>query len=755
MKKLNLFLLSVLVLCSVTIPAEGREKPSPADTPLSQQEKLDRGFIRVQTSAVSAFLSWRLQATDDEHTSFVILKNEVPVNTAPLRNATSYRPTLAKPTDVLKLVTLQNGEPIDTIEPKLFNDATHHVIQLKQPSGGTAGTGSEANDYTYTPNDCSVGDVDGDGEYELIVKWYPTNAKDNSQNGYTGYIIFDCYKIFTGERLWRIQLGKNIRAGAHYNQFLVYDFDGDGKAELICKTAPGSRDGKGQYVSEAATLDAIKNVSNGADYRVSGGRINGGHEYLTVFNGETGAAIHTIPYMPNRNTKYELSDAKGTFNWYMSSSKSDTGSYGNRGERYLAGVAFLDGPDKNPSAVMCRGMYTRSYLWAVNFDGEKLSTKWIHASLEDNTVQLTDGNGTTTTRTYTKQTGGTNSHPRYNAYGQGAHSLTIGDVDGDGCDEIIYGSATVDNDGWMLYSTGFGHGDAEHLGDLDPDRPGMEIFMVHEESPYGAHLIEAETGKVIWSSIGSEDNGRGLAANILDKNRGYEFWSAKVDNTRAVDESKTSIVSSTKLSMNFRIFWDGDALDELLDGTNIQKCTYNTSKTSIDRADMGVYTSKTAMKKFAEIAQAGGFTLSSCNSTKATPCLQADILGDWREEVIWYNASDPSQLILFTSTQGTSYRVPCLMYDHNYRMAIAWQQTGYNQPPHISYYLPDWIESFRGVADDIPDCVTTLETQNSVVAERQYFGTSGQRLSTEPTTGIYIERIINADGSSVVKKQIK
>ncbi len=750
MKKLNLFFLSLLAFCGTSVPVEGREKPSPADTPLSQQEKLDRGFIRIQNGVFSSFLSWRLQATDDEHTSFIILKNETPVTSAPLRNVTSYRPTLAQASDVLKLVTLQNGEPVDTIEPKVFSAATHHVIQLQRPSGGTVGTGSDANEYTYTPNDCSVGDVDGDGEYELIVKWYPTNAKDNSQNGYTGFIHFDCYKIFTGERLWRISLGKNIRAGAHYNQFLVYDFDGDGKAELMCKTAPGSKDGLGKYVSEAATIDAIKNVSNTADYRVSGGRINGGQEYLTVFNGETGAAIHTIPYLPNRNAKYELSDATGTFNWYLSSSKNDTGSYGNRGERYLAGVAYLDGPDKNPSAVMCRGMYTRSYLWAVNFDGEELSTKWVHASLEDNTVQLTDGEGKTTTKKYTKQTGGSNSHARYNAYGQGAHSLTVGDVDGDGCDEIIYGSATVDNDGWMLYSTGFGHGDAEHLGDLDPDRPGMEIFMVHEESPYGAHLIEAETGKVIWSATGTEDNGRGLAANIIDNFRGYEFWSAKVANTRAVCDSKVSQVSENYPSMNFRIFWDGDPLDELLDGTNIQKCTYNSSNAGIVRSDMGVYTSKTAMKKFADIAK-----LSSCNGTKATPCLQADILGDWREEVIWYNADDPSQLMLFTSTEATNYRVPSLMYDHNYRMAIAWQQTGYNQPPHISYYLPDWIESFQGVEDDIPDGVTTLGTQAASVAGREYFSISGQRLEAEPEVGIYIERIIYTDGNNVVRKQIK
>ena len=750
MKKPYMFLsvLLFLTFSFVSSPVQGREKPSPADTPKSQNEKLDRGFIRIQPGTYgNAFLSWRLLDTDDEHTSFVILKNDEPV-TAPLRNVTSYRPTSAFAQHDFKLVTLQNGEPVDTISPKLFNAATHHVIQLQRPNGGTVGTDSEASEYTYTPNDCSVGDVDGDGEYELIVKWYPTNAKDNSQSGYTGPIHFDCYKIFTGERLWRISLGRNIRAGAHYNQFLVYDFDGDGKAELICKTAPGSKDGLGNYVSEAATIDAIKNVSNTTDYRVSGGRINGGHEYLTVFNGETGAAIHTIPYLPNRNAKYELSAAAGTFNWYLASGKSDTGSYGNRGERYLAGVAYLDGPDKNPSAVMCRGMYTRSYLWAVDFDGEQLTTKWIHASLEDNTVQLTDGNGNTTTKTYTTQTGGTNSHARYNAYGQGAHSLTVGDVDGDGCDEIIYGSATVDNDGWMLYSTGFGHGDAEHLGDLDPDRPGMEIFMVHEESPYGAHLIDAQTGEVIWSSVGDADNGRGLAANVLDKYRGYEFWSAKVDNTRAVDNSKIAYVSDTKPSMNFRIFWDGDPLDELLDGTNIQKCAYNDG--SIKRTDLGVYTSKTASKTFAQIAN-----LSSCNSTKATPCLQADILGDWREEVIWYNADDPSQLYLFSSTTATDYRVPCLMFDHNYRMAIAWQQTGYNQPPHISYYLPDWIESFQGIEDDIPDGVTNLSAQKSSVAERQYFSVSGQQLSEQPTSGLFIERIVYSDGSVSVSKQIK
>ena len=227
----------------------------------------------------------------------------------------------------------------------------------KSPAGGT----HEQRDYTYTPDDVSVGDVDGDGEWELIVKWHPTNAADNSFYRYTGNTIIDCYKL-DGTQLWRIDLGQNIRSGNHYTQFMVYDFDGDGCAEMICKTAPGTIDGKGTAV-------LMGEDKADADYRNSTGHILTGPEYLTVFSGKTGEAIHTIAYNPPRNIH---PFDKTTNGW--------GDSYGGRSERYLAGVAYLDG--KKPSAVFCRGYYTHAYLWAVDFDGKELKERWLHASTE-------------------------------------------------------------------------------------------------------------------------------------------------------------------------------------------------------------------------------------------------------------------------------------------------------------------------------------------------------------------------------------
>ena len=480
-------------------------------TPTSQMELLDRGLVVIPIGSTRT-LSWRFLGTDDESkTTFNILRDGETI--VENKYETFYKDTKAG--NSYQIVTLVDGVPVDTTEAVKPWAKNYLTVKLQRPKAGS--------DYDYSPNDCSVGDVDGDGQYEIFVKWDPSNSKDNSQSGITGNVFIDCYKL-DGTFLWRIDLGKNIRAGAHYTQFQVYDYDGDGRAEMMCKTAPGSVDGKGNYVNQAATNATIKAASNTKDWRTSDGRINGGHEYLTVFNGLTGEAVHTIAYWPNRNAKAALSEAEGTFNWDDRSGKNDKGSYGNRGERYLAATAYLDGPDGRPSGIFCRGYYTFAYIWAVDFDGTQLKHRWLHLSDTKTTYKVMDANNKTTTYKGNTCTSGLG---RYTMYANGNHNMSVADVDGDGKDEIIWGSAALDDDGKMLYAVGFGHGDAIHLADLDPDRPGLELFDIHEEKgTYAWDVHDAATGEIIWKGGQSgQDNGRGLAADISG-GRGYEFWSA-------------------------------------------------------------------------------------------------------------------------------------------------------------------------------------------------------------------------------------
>ncbi len=705
-----------------------------------ENERLDRGFVCINTGATSSFLSWRLLDTDDVHTSFLTLKNGEVVGDT-IRNATSKR-IGSTSSSVFQLVTLQNGVPTDTIAPVMLNRRGYHLLQLDRPAAASNQSGS----YTYTPNDCSVGDVDGDGQYELIVKWDPSNSKDNSQGGYTGNVYLDCYRLFTGEKLWRIDLGVNIRAGAHYTQFLVYDFDKDGRAELICKTAPGSKDAEGTFVNQVADVEAIRKAGNTKDWRNSDGRIDGGQEYLTVFEGLTGKAVHTIAYYPNRNAQAALSEAKGTFNWDDRSGKSDYASYGNRGERYLACVAYLAGMGERPSAVMCRGYYTYAYLWAVDFDGEKLKTRWLHSSDKKTSYKVLNAEGKT--QTYTPKAG-TAGMGRNTMYANGNHNLSVGDVDGDGCDEIIWGSAALDNDGKMLYAVGFGHGDAIHLADLNPDRPGLELFDIHEEKgEYAWDLHDAATGEILWKGGQSgADNGRGLAADIVTNSRGQEFWSAyggfdkASRNQNPFNAITGKEVGTRKPSMNFRIYWDGDLSDELLDGTSITKW----AASGIN--ELGIYSTSSTQKSFADM----GITPSSCNGTKSTPCLQADLFGDWREEVVWWNTNNPSQLFIVSSATTTNYRVPTLMHDHTYRMGIAWQNCAYNQPPHLGYYLPDFAPSFQGVKDDATAIAEVR--QGSEVVDRSYYNMQGVRIAApDENLRMMIVRERHADGTVTVRK---
>ena len=670
-------------------------------TPVSQMEKLDRGVVAVPGLTTGNFVSWRMLGTDDEdRTTFELLRDGASLTKT--LYTTYFKDGSGTKSSKYQVVTNVDGVPVDTSEVVTPWTTTYKTIQLSRPADGktkpyTTTINKETvsypngQDYSYSPNDMSVGDVDGDGQYELFVKWDPSNSKDNSQNGVTGIVYIDCYKM-DGTLLWRINLGQNIRAGAHYTQFMVYDFDGDGKAELMCKTAPGSKDGQGNYVNQAATENAIKNASNTKDWSSEGaGRIDGGQEYLTVFEGTTGRAIHTIAYYPNRNAKAELSEAAGSYNW-GGSNKTDKGSYGNRGERYLAAVAYLDGPDKPACGIFSRGYYTYAHVWAVSFDGEKIHPKWLHSSTTTSSYSVTTWNeyGAASTSTYNncKPTCGSGSGTMY---GNGNHNLSVADVDGDGCDEIIWGSAGCDHNGKLLYGTGFGHGDAIHLADHCPDNPGLEVFQVHEEKgTYAWDLHEAATGKILLKG-GPEgvDNGRGLAGQFDANIRGSLFWSAS--DKQAYSASTGRVASSGYGSMNFRIYWDGDLQEELLDGNKIDKWNGSgTSRIYINGKDL---------------YNQGG-PASTCNGTKNTPCLQADILGDWREEVILHNGAD--QIAIYTTNTETPYRIPTLMHDHTYRMGVCWQNTAYNQPPHLGYYLPDallpkWINEEKELALNLKD----------------------------------------------------
>jgi rhamnogalacturonan endolyase len=469
--------------------------------------------------------------------------------------------------------------------------------------------------YTYRANDASVGDLDGDGEYEIVLKWDPSNQKDNSQSGYTGEVFVDAYKL-DGTLLWRISLGRNIRAGAHYTQFMVYDFDGDGKAEVAMKTADGTTDARGTVIGDPA-----------ADYRTVNGYVLSGPEFLTMFDGASGKALATIDYVPARGTVESWGD-----------------NYGNRVDRFLGGVAYLDG--RHPSLIMSRGYYTRTVIAAWDWKHGELTQRWVFDS---------DISGA-----------------EYR--GQGNHQLAVADVDNDGKDEIVFGAMTIDDNGTALYNTALGHGDALHVGDLDPTRPGLEVFKVMESrtSPYGLASWDAATGAILWGMFTGADTGRGMSADIDPTHPGEEMWSSTGGGLHtATGDPLTSIPSS----INFGIWWDGDLSRELLDHT------YDAvAGAGVGRIDKWDYMNGVSVPI---LVAAGTY---SNNGTKGTPALQADILGDWREEAIW-RSQDSSELRIYTTTAPTSYKLRTLMHDPTYRLAVAWQNVAYNQPPHPSFFL--------------------------------------------------------------------
>ena len=584
-----------------------------------QREQLNRGVVAVRTEDGKVAVSWRSLMSDPKGQPYDVYRNGVKLNKKPLTTGGTFFID-EQPLQTEAVYEVRGGGNDGKWALKGDAPIGYIPIPIQKPEG------------RYSANDCSVGDVDGDGQYEIFLKWEPWNARDNSHDGYTDPVFIDCLRL-DGTLLWRINLGRNIRAGAHYTQFMVYDFDGDGCAEMMCRTADGTRDGRGRVLGDSL-----------ADYRNQAGRILEGPEFLTVFDGQTGRALDSKPYIPQRGDVSAWGDSKA-----------------NRSDRFLAAVGYL-GSEKGKvksdkrqlaSAIFCRGYYTRSVIAAWDWDGHELKNRWTFDTNE----------------------------PQWRSYaGQGNHNLRVADVDGDGFDEITYGSMAIDHDGRGLYNTGMGHGDAIHLI-ADPKTNELYIWDCHENKRDGSDLRNARTGEVVFQVKSNTDVGRCMAADIDPTNYGCEMWSADSHGIRnmkgeVVNAAKDSddpqhnnymIMGGRWLSMNFGIWWDGDLLRELLDRSTVSKYDWeNRAIVDIQKFD-------------------GQFN----NGTKSNPCLSADLLGDCREEVLVRNR-ESTELRLYVTTIPTDYRINCLMQDIPYRLSVATQNVAYNQPSEPGYYIgPD------------------------------------------------------------------
>jgi rhamnogalacturonan endolyase len=619
-------------------------------------ENLGRGVVAARTGETTVYVGWRLLGTDPTGLAFNLYRASgegapTRLNAAPLLTTTDFIDTSADPA-VANTYTVRpvlKGTELAASAPFVLAANTpvqqYLTVPLQRPAGGNVEVpeGSPTSAFTYSPNDSSAADLDGDGEYELVVKWEPSNQRDNSQTGLAGRQLIDAYKL-DGTLLWRIDLGRNIRAGPHYTQFMVYDLDGDGRAEVAFKTADGTVDGRGTVIGDAtkdyrSLLVPTDGIQVPATNDPRYGKVLAGPEFFTIFDGLTGAALATTNYIPSRDP---------IDGWGGVGGNGNNDNNGNRGDRMLAAVAYLDG--EFPSVVMARGYYGRSVLAAWDFRNGQLTSRWVFDS--------------------GAAVGGRFPWAESSPFsGQGNHNLSVTDVDADGRDEIVYGSMVVDDTGVGLFSTGLRHGDALHVSDMVPSRPGLEVYGVHESEGQtialgtpGMALYDAQTGEILWSHLPGTDVGRGMAADIDPRFPGYEFWGAA---SVGLLDGQGQRIADAPTSVNHAVWWDADLLREIEDQTFIAKWDTTTSTlvpllTATDAA--------------------------SNNGTKANASLTADILGDWREEVI-FRAADNESLRIYSTTIPAANRMYTLMHDPQYRLAVAWQNVAYNQPPHPSFFL--------------------------------------------------------------------
>ena len=571
---------------------------------------LKRGLVAVnlsQSGSSGALVSWRSRKTDDRGTKFKLYRGTSAkfINTKInggnfIDGKTNFTDPNGTASSYYRVEVYNgNGEIVERDTCKAWESQVTY-IDLE----GGAPTDIWGRGATYSPNDASICDIDGDGEYEIILKWSPSNEKDAASTGTTSPEYYACYKM-SGKRLWILTGGPNMFSSAHTSPFVAWDLDGDGFGEFMIKTGHGAIDGLGNYLS-------VDKNPNG-NYLNSRGKQETGEEWITVFDGRTGAELKTIDY----HTSYSAGSA------YWGDSKQ------NRSERYLGGIAWLDGESGNPSAVFSRGYYNGAFIGAYDWDGTNLTLRWLHRALTASSGEVKYANGTKKTLSKT-------------VYGEGCHWFSSADVNLDGKQEIIFGSGSLKSDGTTLYRTGLGHGDALHVSDFDPSRPGLEVFMVHEEKPYGMDYRDGTTGEFIIHNTASGDTGRGFMANF-DPEREGPLWQASA----------------------WGNIFDGEGL---LDYSIFRENNY----TNIGCVNGGNYTYG-----------------NTNNSSKNNACLIGDVFGDWREEVICWTTGGTSgyQLVVNATNHTTNYIVPHLMDDLDYRAQLIEQNCCYNQPPHLGYNL--------------------------------------------------------------------
>jgi autotransporter-associated beta strand protein len=571
-------------------------------------DKLDRSVV-VQKISNGIYVNWRITADEWYNTYYKVYRDGTLINTTTTSGASNYLDAAGTVASKYTVSRVKNG--IESAQSATVSVNTKAYIEIPMRDIKSLGK------TQYYLNDATAADLDGDGQYEIIVK--RMNRDWTVEN--TNYTYFEAYKL-DGTFMWAIDVGPNITMDVEIN-IAAYDFDGDGKAEVFMRSSDATIFGLDKFNQNGTSVgdrdgDGLTNYR----YSIGGdGFMNAGPEYLSLIDGVTGKELDWTNFIARGNS-------------------SDWGDgYGHRANKFFFGAPYLDG--MHPSLFIGRGIYTQTKMRTYDVVNKKLVARWSWES-----------SGAWAAYAY-----------------QGNHNYTIADTDGDGKDEIVWGSMCVDHNGTGLYSTGLGHGDALHVGDFDPYRKGIEVFAANEANP-GTNLRDGKTGQILYRHVTPNDCGRCCVANISDSYKGAECWGGGV----GISATDRTDMSNFGLSENYAVYWDGDLLQEL--------CDHNGFSTGT-----GVgYGQITKFNGYGNISSLLIADAYSCNYTKGTPCLQADLIGDWREEEVWWK-TDSMALRIYTTPYPTTNRVYSLMADHQYRQAICWQMCGYNQPPHASFYL--------------------------------------------------------------------